>query len=72
MPTAERQLSSRLPEAVAATCVEFVLGELAGNPQPVGPLRAPFEGHCRVRHRIGEGQKVAYVLDIDHRRDAYR
>ena len=78
--TAARQLAEHLPEAVAAACVEFVFGPLAGNPHRVGaPLRAPFEGHWRarrgeyrVRYRIDDDQRVVYVLDIDHRRDAYR
>lgn len=79
-PAAARQLSQRLPEFVAAACVEFIYGVLADNPHRVGgPLHAPFEGQYRarrgeyrVRYRIDDDQKVVYVLDIDHRRDAYR
>ena len=78
--TAARQLAERLPEGVAAACVEFVFGPLADNPHRVGaPLRPPFagqwrarRGEYRVRYRIDDGAHVVYVLDIDHRRDAYR
>lgn len=78
--TAARQLAERLPEAVAAACVGFLFGPLAENPLRVGaPLRAPFvgqwrtrRGEYRVRYRIDEAEHVVYVLDIDHRRDAYR
>jgi mRNA-degrading endonuclease RelE of RelBE toxin-antitoxin system len=78
--TAARQLAEHLPEAVAAACVEFIFGPLADNPFRVGtPLRRPFEGQWRarrgeyrVRYRIEEPTHVVYVLDIDHRRDAYK
>jgi mRNA interferase RelE/StbE len=78
--TAARQLAEGLPESVAAACVEFLFGALADNPHRVGsPLRAPFEGQYRarrgeyrVRYRTDDDQKIVYVLDIDHRRDAYR
>jgi mRNA-degrading endonuclease RelE of RelBE toxin-antitoxin system len=78
--TAARQLAEGLPESVAAACVEFLFGALADNPHRVGsPLRDPFEGQYRarrgeyrVRYRIDDDQKIAYVLDVDHRRDAYR
>lgn len=76
--TAARQLAERLPEAAAAACVEFMYGPLADNPHRVGAaLRAPFagqwrarRGEYRVRYRVVDD--VVYVLDIDHRRDAYR
>ena len=78
--TAARQLAQKLPESAAAACVEFVFGPLAENPHRVGrALRAPFIGQWRagrgvyrVRYRIDETEQVVYVLDIDHRRDAYR
>lgn len=42
--TAARQLTERLPEAVAAACVEFLYGPLAENPRRVGtPVRKPYE-----------------------------
>lgn len=78
--SAKRQLTERLPEPVAAACVEFLKGPLTSNPRRVGaPLRAPFDGHWRarrgtyrIRFRIDEEKHIVYVLDIEHRRDAYR
>jgi mRNA-degrading endonuclease RelE of RelBE toxin-antitoxin system len=78
--TAARQLADGLPEPVAAACVEFLYGPLAENPKRVGaPLRKPFEGQWRarrgqyrVRYSVDEASSVVYVLDISHRRDAYR
>lgn len=78
--TAARQLAERLPEAAAAACVEFLFGPLAENPHRVGAaLRPPFagqwrapRGEYRVRYRFDEPERVVYVLDIDHRRGAYR
>ncbi len=77
--TAARQLAEGLPEGVAAACVEFIFGPLAEDPRRVGaPLRKPFEGQWRarrgeyrVRYRIDDAAQTVYVLDIDHRRDAY-
>lgn len=79
-PTAARQLAERLPEAVAWACLEFIRGPLCEQPQRVGaPLRKPFEGQWRarrgeyrVRYTIDDAEGVIHVLDIDHRRDAYR
>ena len=78
--TAARQPAEQLPEAVACACVEFIFGALAENPRRVGsPLRIPFDGQWRarrgeyrVRYRIDEQAQTVYVLDIDHRRHAYR
>lgn len=78
--TAARQLAETLPEAVAAACVEFLFGPLADNPHRVGSaLRAPYAGHWRarrgeyrVRYVIDETVSEVQVLDISHRRDAYR
>ena len=78
--SAARQLAESLPETVAAACVEFLYGPLAQQPQRVGaPLRKPFEGHCRarrgeyrVRYTINDEWSEVIVLDISHRRDAYR
>ena len=78
--TAARQLAEHLPEAAAAACVEFIFGPLAENPKRVGtPLRNPFEGQWRarrgeyrVRYRIEQSDQIVYVLDVEHRRDAYR
>lgn len=78
--TAARQLAERLPEGVAAACVEFLYGPLAENPGRVGAsFRPPFagqwrarRGEYRVRYRLDEPEQVIYVLDIDHRRHPYR
>jgi mRNA-degrading endonuclease RelE of RelBE toxin-antitoxin system len=78
--SAARRLAEHLPEAVAAACIEFVFGPLSDDPRRVGaPLRMPFEGQWRarrgeyrVRYRIDDETRTVYVLDIDHRRDAYR
>ena len=78
--SAARRLGEHLPEAAAAACIEFVFGPLADDPRRVGaPLRQPFEGQWRarrgeyrVRYRIDEESRTVYVLDVDHRRDAYR
>ena len=78
--TAARQLTDRLPEAAAIACVEFLYGPLATDPHRVGaPLRKPFEGHWRarrgeyrVRYLIDDTNNTVTVVDISHRRDAYR
>ncbi len=78
--TAARQLAEQLPKTVAAACVEFLYGPLAENPHRVGaPLRKPFDGHWRarrgqyrVRYTIDDDTQTVQVLDISHRRDAYR
>ena len=78
--TAARQLANRLPEAAANACVEFLYGPLAADPHRVGaPLRKPFEGlwrarrgEYRVRYEIDEQIELVTVVDISHRRDAYR
>ena len=78
--SAKRQLVDRLPETVAAACIEFLAGPLATNPHQVGaPLRKPFEGQWRarrgtyrIRYRIDETARTVYVLDVEHRRDTYR
>ena len=79
-PGARRALTDGLPAAAAFAAWEFVQGPLAARPRLVGaPLRAPFEGlwrarrgEYRVRYRIDEAGHRVIVLDIDHRRDAYR
>lgn len=78
--TAARRLAETLPEAAAAACVEFLYGPLAENPRRVGaPLRKPFEGHWRarrgeyrVRYTVDDATATVHVLDVSHRRDAYR
>lgn len=77
---AKQALSCTLPEAVAAACLEFVLGPLAASPHRVGkPLRRPHEGlfsarrgEFRVIYQIHEVRIVVHVVSVRHRRDAYR
>ncbi len=79
-PTARRQLAQHLPETVAFAAHEFIVGPLLGNPQRVGKrLRAPLDdrhsarrGTYRVIYRINDADHTVTVVDIAHRRDAYR
>lgn len=79
-PPARRALEHELPESAAVAAWEFIIGPLAEHPHVVGaPLREPFlglwrarRGEYRVRYRINEEMHTVVVLDIDHRRDAYR
>jgi mRNA-degrading endonuclease RelE of RelBE toxin-antitoxin system len=79
-PTARRQLAQHLPEAVAFAAHEFIVGALLDNPQRVGKrLQAPLDrrhsarrGTYRVIYRINDAERTVTVLDIAHRRDAYR
>jgi mRNA interferase RelE/StbE len=79
-PGARRALTDTLPEAAAFAAWEFISGPLAREPHRVGaPLLAPFEGQWRarrgeyrVRYEIDDASRTVRVLDIDHRRDAYR
>jgi mRNA interferase RelE/StbE len=79
-PGARRALTDTLPEAAAFAAWEFISGPLASEPHRVGaPLLAPFEGQWRarrgeyrVRYEIDDASRTVRVLDIDHRRDAYR
>ncbi len=75
-----RALAEELPAAVAFAVFELIDGPLADNPRRVGaPLVAPFEGlhrarrgEYRIRYRIDEEHHRVVVLDVSHRRDAYR
>ena len=79
-PGARRALTETLPSAAAFAAWEFISGPLAARPRVVGvPLRDPFDGlwrarrgEYRVRYRIDEANQRVIVLDVDHRRDAYR
>ena len=79
-PTARRQLAEYLPEAVAAAAYEFITGPLLDSPQRVGKqLRPPLEdrhsarrGTYRVIYRIDDDSHTVTVIDVAHRRDAYR
>jgi mRNA-degrading endonuclease RelE of RelBE toxin-antitoxin system len=78
-PGVRRALAETLPASAAFAAFEFIRGPLAENPRRVGaPLRAPFAGYFRarrgeyrVRYRIDEEHHRVYVVDVDHRRDAY-
>ena len=73
-PTARRQLTDHLPEAVAAAAYEFIVGPLLDNPNRVGKrLRPPLgdrhsarRGTYRVVYRIDEGTRTVTVLDVAH------
>jgi len=79
-PSARRALTDTLPSGAAFVAWEFIIGPLVQRPQIVGaPLKAPFEGlwrarrgEYRVRYTIDEADYRVTVLDVDHRRDAYR
>ncbi len=79
-PTARRQLAEVLPEGVAMAAHEFIVGPLLDNPHRVGKrLRPPLEdqhtarrGTYRVIYRIDDVQRSVIVVDVAHRRDAYR
>jgi mRNA interferase RelE/StbE len=79
-PTARRQLAQHLPEAVAFAAHEFIVGALLENPRRVGKrLQAPLDdrhsarrGTYRVIYRIDDEHRSVTVLDVAHRRDAYR
>jgi mRNA-degrading endonuclease RelE of RelBE toxin-antitoxin system len=79
-PTARRQLAETLPEAVALAAYGFIVGPLLDNPHRVGKrLHAPLEdrhsarrGTYRVIYRIDDESQTVSVVDIAHRRDAYR
>ena len=79
-PGARRAFTTTLPEAAAFAAWEFIIGPLAARPRVVGvPLREPFaglwrarRGEYRIRYRIDENERQIIIVDIDHRRDAYR
>ena len=79
-PGARLALTETLPSAAAFAAWEFISGPLAVRPRVVGvPLRDPVDGlwrarrgEYRVRYRIDEANRRVIVLDVDHRRDAYR
>ncbi len=79
-PTAWRQLTDHLPEAVAATAYEFIVGSLLDNSHRVGKgVRPPLDdrhsarrGTYRVVYRIEDDTYTVAVLDLAHRRSAHR
>lgn len=79
-PTARRQLAEVLPEGVAMAAHEFIVGPLLNNRHRVGKrLRPPLEdrhtarrGTYRVIYRIDDENRSVTVVDVAHRRGAYR
>jgi mRNA interferase RelE/StbE len=79
-PTARRQLTEQLPEAVAFAAYEFVLGPLLDNPHRVGKrLRPPLadrhsarRGTYRVIYRTDDARRRVTVVGVLSRPDAYR
>jgi mRNA interferase RelE/StbE len=75
-----RALSETLPEAVAAAAYEFITGPLLTDPHRIGkrllpPMDDRFSarrGTYRVIYRIDDKVRVVTVVDVAHRRDAYR
>jgi mRNA interferase RelE/StbE len=78
--TVRRTLSETLPEAVAAAAYEFITGPLLADPHRIGkrllpPMDDRFSarrGTYRVIYRIDDKTRVVTVVDVAHRRDAYR
>lgn len=79
-PSARRQLSEELSEAVAFAAFEFIVGPLLHNPHRVGKrLRPPLDdrhsarrGTYRVLYRIDEEFRRVTVVGVFSRADAYR
>jgi mRNA interferase RelE/StbE len=79
-PTARRQLTEHLPEAVATAAYEFIVGPLLDSPYRVGKqLHSPLDdrhsarrGTYRVIYRIDDQSRTVTVVDVAHRRDAHR
>lgn len=78
--TVRRALSETLPEAVAAAAYEFITGPLLTDPHRVGKRLVPpmddrfsaRRGTYRVIYRIDDKARLVTVVDVAHRRDAYR
>jgi mRNA interferase RelE/StbE len=79
-PPAQRAITRKLPEPVAAAVIDFMTTALIQNPHHVGtPLRDDLagiwsarRGTYRVLYRIKQDKREVIVLRIEHRRDAYR
>ena len=78
--SAAATISERLPDKIAAACVEFLTGTLLTNPRKVGkPLRPPLvpaysarRGAFRVLYLIDDESRTVTVTAVAHRNDAYR
>jgi mRNA interferase RelE/StbE len=79
-PTVRGALRETLPEAVATAAYEFITGPLLLQPYRVGkrllpPLDDRFtarRGTYRIIYRIDDKAHIVTVVDVAHRRDAYR
>lgn len=79
-PTARRQIAEQLPESAAFAAYEFIIGPLLDSPHRVGKrLRPPLadrhsarRGTYRIIYRINDAGRTVTVVDVAHRRDAYR
>jgi mRNA interferase RelE/StbE len=79
-PTVRRALSETLPGAAAIAAYEFMTGPLLQQPYRVGkrllpPLDDRFSarrGTYRIIYRVDDKAAVVTVVDVAHRRDAYR
>ncbi len=79
-PIARRQLTDKLPEAVAFAAHEFTIGPLLDHPPRVGKrLQPPLQdrysarrGTYRVIYRIDDERRVVTVVAVTHRAAAYR
>ena len=67
--TVRRALSETLPEAVAVAAYEFITGPLLA---PMDDRFSARRGTYRVIYRIDDKDRVVTVVDVAHRRDAYR
>jgi len=73
-------IAQRLPDKIAAACVEFMTGVLIENPRRVGkPLLPPLEpaysarrGSFRILYVIDDETRIVTVTAVVHRNDAYR
>jgi mRNA interferase RelE/StbE len=78
--TVRRELSESLREAVAAAAYQFITGPLLADPHRIGKRLLPptndrfsaRRGTYRVIYRIDDKDRVVMVVDVAHRRDAYR
>jgi len=79
-PPTRRELTERLPEAVATAVINFLTTALVREPRRVGkPLRGDLagiwsarRGSYRVLYRLREDAHEVIVVRIEHPRDAYR
>jgi mRNA interferase RelE/StbE len=79
-PTVRRALGEILPEAVATAAYEFMIGPLLTEPHRVGKrLLPPLDdrmsarrGTYRIIYRVDDDERVVTVVDVAHRKDAYR